>query len=209
MIRTLRSSTLIVLLTGIGVADGQLVANMTDADIEEAIRLGIDEKAAAKFLQSYVAQTRTGLGAGPLIGYFSTPFSRVVRAAAAARKQGRPFTRADVTPDLLAPQLEVLALSHPAAYSPTTAAVVDVTITSSNSNSPNEAIQPASTTPATSQHYALYGVSRENGATVAVFPLTAVAPGHRIRVSYSDVIGSSAMTNCKECSVPLGVARLR
>jgi hypothetical protein len=58
--------------------------------IRDAIRLGADEKASVKFLQPYTVQTRTGMGTGPLIGVWSTPFARVVLAASAARKEEKP-----------------------------------------------------------------------------------------------------------------------
>jgi hypothetical protein len=42
------------------------------------------------------------MGAGPMIGHFSTPFARVVLAALAARKDGKGLAIADLTPDILA-----------------------------------------------------------------------------------------------------------
>jgi len=65
-------------------------------EIQEAVRLCLDERASAKFLQSYVLQTGTGVGTGPLLGYGSTPHARIVFAASTAKKAGRSFGPADV-----------------------------------------------------------------------------------------------------------------
>ena len=58
---------------------------------------------------------RAGWGNGPLIGSFSTPFARVVQAAVATRKKGSAFAPGNVTPDLIAPELHVIALAQTAA----------------------------------------------------------------------------------------------
>jgi hypothetical protein len=65
--------------------------------------------------RTYVVQTRAGWGNGPRIGSFSTPFARVVQAALAARKKGNFARLPDVTPDLTAPELHVIALAQTAA----------------------------------------------------------------------------------------------
>jgi hypothetical protein len=88
----------------------QVAATLTPAALEDAIRLAGDEKAARRFLEAYVLQTRAGWGKGPLIGSISTPFARVVQAGLTARKQGNAFTMADVTPELIAPELHVIVL---------------------------------------------------------------------------------------------------
>lgn len=47
-------------------ASAQLSVKLLSPDaVEDAIRLGLDEKASAKFLQAYVLQSRTGIGTGP------------------------------------------------------------------------------------------------------------------------------------------------
>lgn len=190
-------------------AGPQLVDTMTPDRVEEAIRLAADEPAARKWLRSYVVQTRSGMGAGPLIGHFSTPFARVVLAALAARKDGKRLAIADLTPDILAPEVHILVVRQPAAYRQADASVESVTITSGK-NPPDPAIQPIRAAAATSRDYILYGLGPETAALVASFPLTAIADGNGIRVIFSDVVrGSTALTNCKECTVPFSVASLR
>lgn len=189
----------------------ELIVNPSPAQIEEAIRLAGDEKAASRFLQAYVVQSRSGMGTGPLLGYVSTPFSRVVLAARAARKEGKAFASADVTADLVAPELHVIVLAQTAAYDPLPARLETVVITSNAGAGSDARVEPLRMVAARKEDYAFFGLSSGGDpATVAVFPLTAATPGRSIRVTFTTVIrGSSALTNCKECAVPLGANRLR
>lgn len=188
----------------------QLLVNVTPVQIEEALQLASDEKAARKFLQSYVVQRHSGIGTGPLLGYFSTPFSRIVLAALAARKEGKDFASSDVSPELLVPELHVFVLSQTAAYDPVPARMEAVVIASRTSNDADAIVRPVRAVPASRQDYLLYGVTAGDGSTVAIFPLSAIGAGKNIRVIFSHVVrGSSAITNCKECAVPIGIARLR
>jgi hypothetical protein len=187
----------------------QPVANLTPALIDEAIQLADEDKATARFLQSYILQARSGIGTGPLIGYFSTPFSRVVMAAVMARKDGSKLAASEVPANLLVPELQMLVLSQSAAYSDSPVAVQAVTIARRPQD--GAAMRPVGTVPATSQHYALFGiVPKGNGALVAAMPMADVAAENTVRVTFSQVVrGSSALTNCKDCAVPLSLTRLR
>jgi hypothetical protein len=150
------------------------------------------------------------MGAGPLIGYASTPFSRIVLAALAARKAGTRLAAADVTPELLSSELHLLVLPQTAAYDQDRVALQEINIVSpSASGGPATVVGPIRMVGATRQDYVLYGIEPTDGATVASFPLSAVVVGSSLRVTFSGVArGSSPVTHCKECSVP-GVGRLR
>jgi hypothetical protein len=100
----------------------------TPEHVEEALRLAADEKAAARFLNGYVVQTRAGWGNGPLIGSFSTPFSRVVQAALSARRRAAPFVRGDVPAELLAPEFHVVATTQKGWPDDTTVASVQAIV---------------------------------------------------------------------------------
>src|SRR5262245_16341793 len=95
-----------------GMAPQEGPTALTPERIGEALALAADEPAAGKFLDGYNIQSRAGWGKGPLLGRFSTPFSRVVQAAVAAQKRGKPLTAADVSPELIAPELHVIAISQ-------------------------------------------------------------------------------------------------
>jgi hypothetical protein len=186
----------------------QLAVTLSQEQIREAIELASDEKAATKFLQAYVLQSRSGMGSGPLIGYMSTPYARLVLAARAAKKDGKAFSAADVAPDLVSPELQVIMLNQSAAYDAATSVAQVVTVVR---GTPPATVEPIRRATATDDHYRLYAVSRDNaGALVLSFPLDVVVQGSQIRVAYSHVVrGSSAITYCKDCLVPIGAARLR
>ena len=182
---------------------------LTPESIQEAIRLGSDEKASGKFLQPYTVQTRTGMGTGPLIGMWSTPFARVVLAASAARKEGRTFAASDLTPDLLVRELQILVLPQQAAYADH-AATIKTLVVVRRGGGQETIIRPITIAPASKSQMALHGLPEQAAATLASFPLTAVSEASVLRVSFSDVVrGSSAMTHCKDCVVPLSVNAIR
>jgi len=99
-------------------------------------------------------------GNGPLIGSFSTPFARVVQAALAARKKGNSFAPADVTPDLTAPELHVIALAQTAATDDgMVATVLSVMLARRGSKDPADVIQPLKTNELTAQYQSLAGTA--------------------------------------------------
>jgi hypothetical protein len=148
------------------------------------------------------------MGNGPLIGYMSTPFARVVLAVRAAKKEGKVFSAADVAPNLVSPELQVIVLNQSAAYDAATSVAQVVTVVR---GTPQTTVEPIRRATAPDDHSRLYAVSRDNaGALVPSFPLDVVVQGSQIRVAYSHVVrGSSAITNCKDCVVPIGATRLR
>ena len=143
------------------------------------------------------------MGTGPLIGVWSTPFARVVLAASAARKDGRTFAASDVTPDLLARELQIFVLPQQAAYADR-AATIQTVVVVRRGGGQETVVQPIKVAPASKSQMALHGLPEQAAATLASFPLTAVSEASVLRVSFSDVVrGSSAMTHCKDCVAPL------
>lgn len=189
----------------------QLVVGITPERIEEAIQLAADEKVSRKFLDAYVLQSRTGWGNGPLIGTFSTPFARVLQAALAARKQGKPFTAGDVAPEIVAPELHVIATSQEAGLDATNiASVQSVAVTRRGNTSASDAVQPIRTIELSKDYQSLYGAAFPRPGIVAVFPLTVVAADHEIHVVFDRMAkGSSASAMCKDCAVPFPINRIR
>src|SRR5712692_3213182 len=76
------------------VVAAQIVTEMTPERIKEAIS---SEKATGCY--ELHKQSLTGR---VVVGCFTTPFSRVVAAAQNAKRKYKPFTEADVTPELIA-----------------------------------------------------------------------------------------------------------
>jgi len=118
-----------------------------------------------------------------MLGSFSTPFSRVVQAAAVARKEGRAFSATDVAPGLVEPQLHVIAISQPALKDETKAAtVVAVKLAVRGGNAPP--IEPLKTVALTDDYQKLTGVKLDRSGVVALFPLAALAPNAEIHVTF-------------------------
>jgi hypothetical protein len=186
------------------------VSSLSPAQIDDALRMAADEKAALRFLDQYVLQTRTGLGAGPRVGCLSTPFSRVVVFALDARKAGQPLNSANVPVEVLLPEVLVIAVSQPAANADNALAnveevaigkrvdgkVVDILL-------PLRVRQPSARE---REQYELDGTAR-----VAIFDRDALAPSFDaevpnvvVRVRFDRVArGTSPLTACKECVVPV------
>jgi hypothetical protein len=199
------------LAAGETAAAQQVIVTMTPESVDEAIRLAADEKATARFLDAYVLQTRAGWGNGPLIGEFSTPFARVVQAAVAARKRGDPFTPADVTPALIAPELHVIAAAQTAATDEGIAAtVLSVVLARRGSKDPADVIQPLRTTELAAQSQDLGGTAFKGPGIVAVFPLSALVVDSEIRVLFDRTArGFSGLSMCRECTVPVTLNKIR
>ena len=184
---------------------------ITPANLEEAIQLATDEKTARKFLDAYVLQPRAGWGHGPLIGTFSTPFSRVVQAALTARKKGHAFTMNDVAADLVVPELHVIATPQPAASDESAVAgVLSIVIAPRGAKNATELVEPLNRMELSEQYQALHGIEIKGPATVAVFPLSAVVPNSEIRVMFDRVArGVWGASACRECIVPFDTTRVR
>ena len=138
---------------------------MTPELVQEAITTG-----ASGF---YRLQERTIWGDGPVLGYFTTPYSSVALAAALARKRDTPFTPADVTPDMLRPELHVYATSQ-AVYGNKNriANVKTVAVRPYQSKDRTAALQPARTEAGTDDVWNLMGAPANGRNMMAVFPLS-------------------------------------
>ena len=190
--------------TGRATAAQQLVTEMSSKNIEQAIQLAGDEKMARRFLSLYVVQSRAGWGNGPLLGTFSTPFARVVQAALAAHKTGKTLAASDVTSEMIAPELHVIAMSQQAALDDSVAAVQSVVIVDRGDRNSATATQSLRQVELTKEYKDLYGIESVQRGVVAVFPLSVLKPGREIRVSFDKVAkASNALATCKDCVVTL------
>jgi hypothetical protein len=206
-----RVALVILLFTGgagrFSAAD-QFSISTTTESWQEAIRLAADDTAAARFLAAYTLQTRAGWGDSPLIGHFSTPFSRVLQAAMAAHKKGDSLSADRVKAELAAPELHMIALSQPGATDDVpVAAVASIALTRRGAA---ERIEPLKTLELTKEYQEVHGTAFEGHGIVAVCPLSALAPDSEIRVVFDGIAqGSSPMSRCRECVIPINLARIR
>jgi hypothetical protein len=138
-----------------------------------------------------------------LFGSFSTPFTRVTAAAAAAKRTYKTFTVADVTPDLIAPELHVYVLSKP--WGIEAARVEAVVITPAKGKEDEKrarAIQPLRLEPTPAMFRNLLGVEFEGEHVLAVFPLSALSEANEVHVVYAVPVPGGPdgdVKGCRDC----------
>lgn len=194
----------VVLAVGCAVhAQAQVVTEMTPALVQEAIDRGGQG--------TYKLQERSGWGNGPVIGYFTTPYSRVALAAAAARKCYKTFTSADVTPEMLLPELHVYAVSQAIEGKMNAIANVEaVVIMPYKSKERPAAVQPIRTTELTEEYRNLMGAVASGRSLLAIFPLSVLDEKNELRVVFDRYVpGSSAVKGCADCGVRFKLEKVR
>lgn len=194
----------IVLLLGFAVhAQAQVVTEMTPELVQEAITKG--------GAGVYKIQERTIWGDGPALGFFTTPYSRVALAAALARKHRTSFTTADVTPDMLRPELHVYAASQAIYGNRNRIAHVEaVVVRPYQSKDASASVQPMRTEDVTAEQWPVMGAAAKGRNVMAVFPLSVLNEGNEIRVVFDrHVPGSSGIKGCTECGVRFALEKVR
>jgi len=179
---------------------------LSDAQIEAALRIASDDAATRVFLATHRLRAG-GTGDGPVLGWISTPFSRVVLAGVAARKAGLAFTRDDVSTDPLLSELAVIVTPQPAAAEKTPAQVTEIAVETRDGTVVTDMLLPMRMRPATLEERALHGIESSKGTVVAVFSIEAVAPlleaRHPhvvVRVTFDKATrGPTPLTTCKDC----------
>jgi len=156
------------------VAQAQVVTEMTPERIREAIA---DKKTAGCYTLKK--------------GYacFTTPYSRVVQAARSAKREYQPFTENDVTPEMVAPVVEVLAFPQPSFVigSGRVGPPIDVkavVVMPKGSKDREAALLPTATADLDSRYQNLMGAKWDARGVVARFPLFALTESHEVRVVY-------------------------
>lgn len=184
-------------------AQAQVVTEVTPVLIQEAIDGGAPGM--------YRLQESSGWGNEPLLGYFTTPYSRVALAAAAARKRYKTFTPADVTPEMLAPELHVYAVSRAIEGRMNAIANVEaVVVMPYKSKDRSAVVQPTSTTELTEEYQNLMGAVASGRSILAVFPLSVLDEKNEIRVVFDRYVpGSTLLKGCTDCGVRFKLDKVR
>jgi hypothetical protein len=176
----------------------QVVGSLTGDQIDEAIRLGADGDAAKRALAAYVIQSHRASGDGPRLGEFSTPFSRVVRRSAAEKSAGRQLLPGDVPTELLAPEVHVIAVVQETADG-NPASIRAITVWRNG-----EEVPAVRTTDLNATYRNTFNVQVSGEGVLAVFPADVVATATQIIVHLDKIAkGSSVLSGCKDCIVPL------
>jgi hypothetical protein len=157
-----------------GRVEAQVVTEMTPARIQEAIA---DRKADGCY------DLKKGFAC------FTTPYSRVAFAAQEAKKKYEPFTELQVTPEMVAPVVEVFALPQPSYVMGSgrvgqPIGVKRIVVMPAKSKDPSQVIQPAEQIDLDQRYSNLLGSSWEARGILARFPLAVVSVGNEVRVVY-------------------------
>lgn len=126
----------LLVLLGASSAGAQVVLEMTPEKIRAALTDTIKEPC-------YPLARGGGLGLSPLVylGCYTTPYSRVVLAAQNGKKKYKPITEADVVPDLLVPEVQVMASSQSRFSGPGRNDVMAIVVMPAGGKDPSKAIQ--------------------------------------------------------------------
>ena len=191
-----------------GAARAQVVRDMSPDQIREAITLG--DK--AKDLGAYRIQEKARWSWPPLIGFYTTPFLRVALAANAAKKHYKQFKEADVTQEMLAPEIQVYAPSQ-ALQGAEIANVDTIVLMPTKSKDRSLAIQPRSIADATEEYKNLFGFSGEGKGKLAVFPIDVWQESNEVHVVFNHEIPSSQgpgkVGGCTDCKSRIYLEKIR
>jgi len=120
---------------------------------------------------------------------FTTPYSRVAFAAREAKKKDEPFNERQVTPEMVAPVVEILALPQ-ATYIMGSGrvgpliGVKRIVVMPAKGTDPSHAIQASEQVDLDPRYSTLLGSSWETMGILARFPLAVVSVGNEVRVVY-------------------------
>jgi len=189
-------------------AQAQIVHDMTPERIREAIAFGTK----VKDLGPYQVQEKARFSWPPLIAYYTTPFLRVALAANMAKKHYKQFTEADVTPKMVAPEIDVYAPSHSGSGAHISN-VETVVLMPSKSKDASRALHPTEISEASEEYKNLLGFSGQGQAMLAVFPLEVWQENSELHVVFDQAIpsshGAQAMGGCVDCKSKLYLEKVR
>jgi hypothetical protein len=148
-----------------------VIVTMSPENIADAIALG-HKQAFRGNLLSYSVPRCTHI-------FFSTPWSRVVSAAQDAARHYKPFTAADVTPEMLAPEVVIYAL--PEVLGRGVASYDTLIVTRAKSTDLDDVIPPVRQKPISRAFSNVYGAARLGTGIEAAYPLRIMAPGFEVR----------------------------
>jgi hypothetical protein len=191
-----------------GLAKAQVIRDMTPERIREAIVLGTK----TKDLRPYRIQEKARWSWPPLIAVYTTPFLRVALAANAAKKQYRAFTEANVTPEMIAPEIQIYAASQSLGGT-AIANVQTIVVLLHNSKDSSRAVHPTRMNEASEEYKNLFGFSGEGRGILAVFPLDVWTQDNEVHVVFDTGIpssnGAGSLGGCTDCKVRIYLEKVR
>jgi hypothetical protein len=180
----------VVLAAGNALAQPKVAADLTPDQVKAAI-------ADTKNDGCYGLRAGRALMAKIAVGCFTTPYSRVVMAAQAAKKKYKPFTEADVTPEIVAPgELHIHAFAGDP-VGPGMANVQAVVIMPKGAKDQAKAVQPTKSEEATAEYKNAMGAEFEGKSVTATFPLEMLSEANEVHIVYDAQLDKAFCEDCK------------
>jgi hypothetical protein len=151
-------------------ASAAVVSDMTPDRIREAIAYGTREK--------HVRPVNIG-NALLSWGGITTPFLRVAMAANEAKRTYKPFGEADVTPEMIAPEVHVYVPPHTKDRRAPVISPEAVIVWASGAP-----VQPARVEDMPAVYQNAFGATHEGRSIYAVFPLSVLGAENEVRIVY-------------------------
>ena len=139
--------------------------------------------------------------------HFSTPFLRVALATNQAKKRYKTFTKADVTDQIIAPELHVYA-SAASLGGLNVANVEAVVIMRAKEKDRSKAIQPLRQEELPEEFQNLFGAKTNGRSVLAVFPIELLNDQNEIRVVFDREVSSGALL-CSDYAMRFKTSDLR
>lgn len=149
-------------------APAQVVVEMTPERVREAIQAGTEKE-----YKSY----QIGGGISQVWAMYTTPFSRVAVAATEAKRRYKTLTEADITPEMVAPELEIYA----PAFGTRDGRVVNVHAIVIRPDG-GGVIQPLREAPIEENFSNAFGRTKTGRSLRAWFPLSAVSASNEVLI---------------------------
>jgi hypothetical protein len=175
----------LLLLAALPLALATTAAELTPTEIQAAL----DSGAKAKKLETIEIKK------GRVSCYVTTPTSRVQYAGHRAKKEYKTLAVADVAPELLAPEVQILCGSTKTHESQNTIADVKAIVIVPKGGEP---IQPTSKEVMPEMYRNAYGPTAEGEGMMASFPLDAFKQGSVVHVVYSTKVFYSNFAGAKD-----------
>ena len=205
---TRRTLIATVTLAVVGTAQAQVVRDITSDRIRDAIAIGTK----TKDLRPYRIQEKARLSWPPLIAVYTTPFLRVALAANAAKKQYRAFTEANVTAEMIAPEIQIYAASQSLGGT-AVANVLTIVVLPHNSKDSSRAVHPSRMNEASEEYKNLFGFTGEGKGMLAVFPLDVWTENNEVHVVFDTGIpsanGYGSLGGCTDCKSRIYLEKVR
>jgi hypothetical protein len=136
----------------------------------------------------------------------------VALAANAAKKQYRAFTEANVTPEMIAPEIQIYAASQSLGGA-AIANAQTIVVLPHNSKDTNRAVHPTRMNEASEEYKNLFGFSGEGRGIVAVFPLEVWTENNEVQIVFDTGIpssnGAGALGGRADCKVRIYLEKVR